>query len=33
MTDPVVAAFRDWLIEEGRSAQAALDAIGGPSVL
>jgi len=33
VSDPVVAAFRDWLIEEGRSAQAALDAIGGPSVL
>ena len=31
--DPVVAAFRDWLVEEGRISQKALDAIGGPSVL
>ncbi|MBS0612496.1 MAG: transcriptional regulator GcvA [Proteobacteria bacterium] len=31
--DPVVAAFRDWLVEEGRTSQQALDAIGGPSML
>ncbi|MBS0400263.1 MAG: transcriptional regulator GcvA [Proteobacteria bacterium] len=31
--DPVVAAFRDWLVEEGRISQKALDAIGGPSEL
>jgi len=27
ISDPVVAAFRDWLVEEGRTSQAALDEI------
>ncbi len=33
VSDPVVAAFRDWLIEEGRISQSALDAISGNASL
>lgn len=33
VSDPVVAAFRDWLIAEGRISQSALDAISGTSML
>jgi LysR family glycine cleavage system transcriptional activator len=29
--DPVVVAFRDWLIEEGGLSQSAQDAIAGTS--
>ena len=28
--DPVVKAFREWLVEEGRASQQQLDAIGSP---
>ncbi len=31
LADPAVAAFRDWLVEEGRASQPALDALGGVS--
>lgn len=33
LSDPVVSAFRDWLVQEGRISQKSLDAIGGPSSL
>lgn len=31
LADPVVAGFRDWLVEEGRASQPVLDALGGAS--